>query len=50
LLRERLNRAASAGCDLAACLTQVGSGSQRNVMREDFTALYTRVKFERVWS
>jgi GNAT superfamily N-acetyltransferase len=50
LLRERLNRAARAGCDLAACLTQVGSGSQRNVMREDFTVLYTRVKFERAWS
>jgi GNAT superfamily N-acetyltransferase len=50
LLRERLNRAASAGCDLAACLTRPASGSQRNVIRENFTVLYTRVKFERAWS
>lgn len=49
LLRERLKRAANAGCDLAACLTQPGSGSQRNVMREKFTVLYTRAKFERRW-
>jgi GNAT superfamily N-acetyltransferase len=50
LLRERLNRAASAGCDLAACLTRPASGSQRNVIRENFTVLYTRVRFERAWS
>ena len=41
---------ASAGCDLAACLTRPASGSQRNVIRENFTVLYTRVKFERAWS
>jgi GNAT superfamily N-acetyltransferase len=50
LLRERLKRAANAGCDLAACLTQPGSSSQRNVMRENFTVLYTRAKFERRWN
>jgi GNAT superfamily N-acetyltransferase len=50
LLRERLRRAAEAGCDLAACLTQPGSGSQRNVVGQNFAVLYTRVKFERAWN
>jgi GNAT superfamily N-acetyltransferase len=49
LLHTRLARAATAGCDLAACLAQPGSISQRNVMRQDFSVLYTRVKFERAW-
>jgi hypothetical protein len=30
-------------------LAQPGSASQRNVQRQGFTVLYTRVKFERVW-
>jgi len=47
LLETRLARAAAARCDLAACLTQPGSRSQRNVMRQGFSVLYTRVKFEK---
>jgi hypothetical protein len=46
LLGTRLARAAEAKCDLAACLAQPGSTSQRNVMRKGFSVLYTRVKFE----
>jgi hypothetical protein len=34
---------------LAVCLAQPGSASQRNVLRQDFSVLYTRVKFERAW-
>jgi GNAT superfamily N-acetyltransferase len=49
LLQTRLARAVAARCDLAACLAQPGSVSQRNVMRQDFSVLYTRVKFERAW-
>jgi acetyltransferase (GNAT) family protein len=49
LLHMRLARAVAAGCELAACLAQPGSVSQRNVMRQDFSVLYTRVKFERAW-
>ena len=47
LLDVRLARAAAAHCDLAVCLAQPGSASQRNVMRKGFSVLYTRVKFER---
>src|SRR5882724_2428806 len=47
LLHARLARAAEAGCDLAVCLAQPGSTSQRNILRRGFTVLYTRVKFER---
>jgi hypothetical protein len=47
LLGLRLARAAEAKCDLALCLAQPGSTSQRNVMRKGFSVLYTRVKFER---
>jgi ribosomal protein S18 acetylase RimI-like enzyme len=47
LLRARLARAADAGCDLAVCLAQPGSTSQRNIVRRGFTVLYTRVKFEK---
>jgi hypothetical protein len=47
LLHARLSRAAEAGCDLAASLTQPGSTSQRNIMRQEFQVLYTRVKFEK---
>jgi hypothetical protein len=47
LLHERLARAAEAGCDLAVCLAQPGSTSQRNIVRKGFTVLYKRVKFEK---
>jgi GNAT superfamily N-acetyltransferase len=47
LLHARLARAAEAGCDLAVCLAQPGSTSQRNIVRQGFTVLYTRVKFEK---
>jgi hypothetical protein len=50
LLKERLSRAAVAQCDLAVCIAQPGSVSQRNVMRSGFSVLYTRVKFERAWT
>jgi hypothetical protein len=50
LLKERLRRAVAEKCDLAVCLAQVGSGSQRNVSRQRFSVLYTRVKFERSWA
>ena len=50
LLKERLARAVAANCDLAVCIAQPGSISQRNVMRHGFSVLYTRVKFERAWS
>jgi len=49
LLKERLRRAVAENCDLAVCLAQVGSISQRNVSRQSFSVLYTRVKFERAW-
>jgi GNAT superfamily N-acetyltransferase len=49
LLAARLARAAEAGCDLAACLAQPGSVSQRNILRSGFQVLYTRVKYERSW-
>ena len=47
LLHARLKRAAEADCDLAVCLAQPGSTSQRNIVRQGFTVLYTRVKFEK---
>lgn len=47
LLHARLARAAARGCDLAVCLARPGSVSQRNIMRQDFRVLYTRVKFEK---
>jgi hypothetical protein len=50
LLKERLRRAVAENCDLAACIAQPGSSSQRNVVRQGFSVLYTRVKFERAWS
>jgi GNAT superfamily N-acetyltransferase len=49
LLGVRLHRAVKEGCNLAVCLAQPGSASQRNVMRHGFSVLYTRVKFERTW-
>ena len=47
LLQRRLARAAQAGSDLAVSLAQPGSSSQRNIVREGFRVLYTRVKFEK---
>jgi GNAT superfamily N-acetyltransferase len=47
LLEARLARASSAGCDLAVCLARPGSTSQRNIVRQNFSVLYTRVKFEK---
>jgi hypothetical protein len=50
LLKERLGRAMTENCDLAVCIAQPGSSSERNVVRQGFSVLYTRVKFERAWS
>jgi GNAT superfamily N-acetyltransferase len=47
LLQRRLARAAKTGSDLAVSLAQPGSISQRNIMRQGFRVLYTRVKFEK---
>ena len=47
LLRTRLKRAGEEGCDLAMSLAQPGSASQRNIVRQGFHVLYTRVKFGR---
>ena len=49
LLHARLARAGVAGCDMAVSLAQPGSASQRNIVRQGFLVLYTRVKFERAW-
>lgn len=49
LLHARLQRAAAAGCDLSVSLARPGSTSQRNIVRQGFVVLYTRVKFERAW-
>lgn len=47
LVNRRLARAVEAGCDLAVSLAQPGSASQRNITRQEFQVLYTRVKFEK---
>jgi len=47
LLHARMKRAAEVGCDLAVCLAQPGSTSHRNIVRQGFTVLYTRAKFEK---
>jgi len=47
LLHARLARAGTAGCDVAVSLARPGSVSQRNIVRQDFRVLYTRVKFEK---
>jgi len=47
LLHARLARAVERGCDLAVSLAQPGSSSQRNIVRQGFVTLYTRVKFEK---
>ena len=48
LLHARLERAEQVGCELAVSLALPGSISQRNITRQGFQTLYTRVKFERV--
>jgi GNAT superfamily N-acetyltransferase len=50
LLRARLQRAAGQGCELAMSIALPGSASQRNIARQGFRTLYTRVKFEREFS
>jgi hypothetical protein len=50
LLKERLRHAMTENCDLAVCIAQPGSSSQRNVVRQGFLVMYTRVKFERAWT
>ena len=47
LLHARLRRAAERGCELAMSIALPGSASQRNITRQGFRTLYTRVKFER---
>jgi len=47
LLSVRMRRGREAGCDLAVCLAQPGSSSQRNMVRHGFQVLYTRMKFEK---
>jgi len=47
LLGRRMERAAECGCELAMSLAQPGSASQRNITRQGFRTLYTRVKFEK---
>jgi GNAT superfamily N-acetyltransferase len=47
LLHARMQRAAECGCELAMSLAVPGSASQRNITRQRFRTLYTRVKFER---
>ncbi|MEV6275474.1 GNAT family N-acetyltransferase [Nocardia sp. NPDC051832] len=42
LLSARLERAATAGCDIAVITTQPGSKSQQNAQRRGFDLLYTR--------
>lgn len=50
LLHARLARAEEAGSELAVSLAQPGSSSQRNITRQGFQTLYTRVKFERAFA
>jgi GNAT superfamily N-acetyltransferase len=47
LLHARMQRAAERGCELAMSIALPGSASQRNITRQGFRTLYTRVKFER---
>jgi GNAT superfamily N-acetyltransferase len=47
LLHARMRRAAEHGCELAMSIALPGSASQRNITRQGFRTLYTRVKFER---
>jgi GNAT superfamily N-acetyltransferase len=47
LIRERLARAARAGCDLAMATVTPGSGSHRNYERAGFELIYMRVNFRK---
>lgn len=47
LIRERLARAARAGCDLAMACVLPGSGSHRNYERAGFRLAYMRVNVKR---
>lgn len=47
LIRERVARAARAGCDLAVACVLPGSGSHRNYERAGFQLLYMRVNVKR---
>lgn len=49
LLQRRLARASQAGSDLAVSIAQPGTTSQRNIVRQGFRVLYTRVKFEKTF-
>jgi hypothetical protein len=49
LLQRRLARASEAGSDLAVSIAQPGTTSQRNIVRQGFRVLYTRVKFEKTF-
>ena len=48
LIRERLARAARAGCDLAMACVLPGSGSHRNYERAGFQLIYMRVNVKRI--
>ncbi len=47
LLQARLAFAAARGIDLAMVVTQPGSASQRNAVRQGFRPVYTRAKWQR---
>lgn len=47
LVARRLKDAATAGCDLAVVVTQPGSKSQHNAMRQGFSRLYSRAMLVR---
>jgi hypothetical protein len=47
LVQARLSVAAASSCDLAVSVALPGSASQRNIVRQGFQTLYTRVKFEK---
>ena len=47
LLQARLAFAAARGIDLAMVVTQPGSASQRNALRQGFRPVYTRAKWQR---
>jgi GNAT superfamily N-acetyltransferase len=47
LLQTRMRRARELGCELGMSLALPGSASQRNITRQGFRTLYTRMKFER---
>jgi GNAT superfamily N-acetyltransferase len=47
LLHARMQRAKERGCELAMSIALPGSASQRNITRQGFRTLYTRVKFEK---